>query len=163
MKTYHITSGILRQNDTILMIKQGRADETPYWFIPGGMIEQGEHIETALKREIQEETGIVATHIGNLAYIVQVISHSHQSMIFVFDVTHFMGILTPDDPDNLIHDVQFMPTQTVIQELENVQWISMKQPLIAYLQSQAPAGTIWQYRQHGEFEYELVSRLPAQK
>jgi hypothetical protein len=39
----------------------------------------------------------------------------------------------------------------------------MKQPLIAYLQSQVPAGTLWQYRQHGEFEYELVSRLPAQK
>lgn len=163
MKTYHIASGILRQEDTILMIKQGKTDETPYWFIPGGMIEPGEHIENALKREIQEETGMIATHIGNLAYVVQVISHTHQTIAFVFDVTHFVGILAPDDPDNLIHDIQFMPVHAVIQELDRVAWLSMRQPLMSYLQSQSSAGTIWQYRQHGEFEYELVSRLPAQK
>lgn len=161
MKTYHIASGIIRKNDTMLMIQQGADDEKPYWFIPGGVIEAGETIETALKREIQEETGIISVQIGKLAYIVQVISDQHQTMAFVFDVPDYAGDLTPNDPDNLIHDSRWMRVSEAIHHADAILWLSMKQPLVAYLRGEAPHGTIWQYRQHGELEYELLSCLPS--
>ena len=161
MKTYHITSGILRQGDTMLMIKQGSIGETPYWFIPGGVVEHGELIEIALRREFQEETGVTVLDIGKLAYVVQVISETHQSLIYVFDVISYTGDINPNDPDNQIYDAKFMPIQEAIHALDGVSWLSMKQPLIAYLKSHVPSGAVWQYRQYGESDFELISRLPA--
>jgi ADP-ribose pyrophosphatase YjhB (NUDIX family) len=163
MKTYHITSGILRQGDTLLMIQQGAMGETPYWFIPGGMVEHGELLEVALKREFQEETGVTVLDIGKLAYMVQVINETHQSMVYVFDVISHTGEISPNDPDDLIHDAQFMPIQDAIHALNGVLWLSMKQPLLAYLQSHVSAGAVWQYRQYDGANFELISRLPSSK
>jgi 8-oxo-dGTP diphosphatase len=48
---------ILRRN-SILLVQRGRNPLKGYWSLPGGLIEPGEKIETALIREVQEETGL---------------------------------------------------------------------------------------------------------
>ena len=49
---------ILRRN-SILLVQRGRSPLKGYWSLPGGLIETGERIEDALKREILEETGLI--------------------------------------------------------------------------------------------------------
>lgn len=47
--------GLVRKDELVLIIKNRRRG----WEMPGGTIEQGETITEALKREIQEESGIL--------------------------------------------------------------------------------------------------------
>ena len=49
---------IIRRN-SILLVQRGRNPLKGYWSLPGGLIETGEKIEDALRREVLEETGLV--------------------------------------------------------------------------------------------------------
>ena len=61
---FHITvKGIVIYNHKVLILKRVRAssDGLGYWELPGGGLEYGETPETALKRELKEETGLDIT------------------------------------------------------------------------------------------------------
>jgi ADP-ribose pyrophosphatase YjhB (NUDIX family) len=49
---------IIRRN-SILLVQRARNPLKGYWSLPGGLIEPGETIEAALKREVLEETGLI--------------------------------------------------------------------------------------------------------
>ena len=49
---------IIRRN-SILLVQRARNPLKGYWSLPGGLIETGENIEGALKREVLEETGLI--------------------------------------------------------------------------------------------------------
>src|SRR5215472_6873651 len=42
----------------ILLIERGKEPLKGYWSLPGGLVEPGERLEEAVRREIQEETGL---------------------------------------------------------------------------------------------------------
>jgi ADP-ribose pyrophosphatase YjhB (NUDIX family) len=60
-------TGVVIENDHILLVNQdtgsGRA-----WSLPGGKVEEGESLGTALVREMREESGIEVT-VGRLLYV----------------------------------------------------------------------------------------------
>lgn len=49
--------GIAKRDDKILMIKKSRGPYIGLFDLPGGRMEEGETVEEALIRELQEETG----------------------------------------------------------------------------------------------------------
>ncbi|MGG4127431.1 NUDIX domain-containing protein [Paenibacillus illinoisensis] len=56
--TYLGVYGLIRWGHEILLIHKARGAYKGYWDLPGGRLEFGEQPETALHREIEEETGL---------------------------------------------------------------------------------------------------------
>lgn len=57
---------LVRRDDHVLLARlSAHAVETGAWTLPGGGVDHGESPETALVREVEEETGLVAT-VGGL-------------------------------------------------------------------------------------------------
>ncbi|ADM10168.1 MutT/nudix family protein [Parvularcula bermudensis HTCC2503] len=56
--------GVVFKGDDILLIQRARPPFVGHWSIPGGKIAYGEAMETALKREIAEETGVDVQVLG---------------------------------------------------------------------------------------------------
>lgn len=50
-------TALIFKNDKILLIRRFK-DNQWYWTVPGGSVEAGESLETALKREVLEETSL---------------------------------------------------------------------------------------------------------
>lgn len=57
---------VLTKENKILLIKRTKKGMAPYYVTPGGGIEQNEDSITALKRELQEETG---SHVSNIRFL----------------------------------------------------------------------------------------------
>ena len=54
----NVVIGIITYEDKILLIKRGRGDFIGLYGLPGGKVEECEHIDTAIEREINEELGL---------------------------------------------------------------------------------------------------------
>ncbi|HVO97836.1 MAG TPA: NUDIX hydrolase [Bryobacteraceae bacterium] len=50
---------IIFRRNSILLVQRGREPLKGWWSLPGGLIETGEKMEDALKREVREETGLI--------------------------------------------------------------------------------------------------------
>lgn len=60
MKTRIVLTGILKDNDELLVVKRSEDDELypGAWEFPGGHLEEGETLKEGLKRELFEEIGL---------------------------------------------------------------------------------------------------------
>lgn len=54
---------ISRKQNSVLLIERGREPFKGNWALPGGFIEMDEELDTACRRELEEETGI---RVGDL-------------------------------------------------------------------------------------------------
>ncbi|MDO7903134.1 Nudix family hydrolase [Pseudomonas sp. K1(2024)] len=92
MKRVHVAAAVIRGEDGRILIAR-RADsqhQGGLWEFPGGKVESGEDVETALARELREELGI---EVGASRPLIQV-SHDYpdkQVLLDVREVTAFSG------------------------------------------------------------------------
>jgi 8-oxo-dGTP diphosphatase len=56
----------LQHDDRLLLVRRGRAPSLGYYAFPGGRVEAGETLEEAARRELAEETGLVAGALSPL-------------------------------------------------------------------------------------------------
>jgi 8-oxo-dGTP diphosphatase len=53
-----VAAVVFNNQNKLLLVRRGKEPGKGSWGIPGGVVELGENLEDAVKREIQEETGI---------------------------------------------------------------------------------------------------------
>jgi ADP-ribose pyrophosphatase YjhB (NUDIX family) len=49
---------VVLEDGKVLLIERGQEPLKGYWTLPGGLVETGERLECAVRREVQEETGL---------------------------------------------------------------------------------------------------------
>lgn len=64
----------------VLLVERGKDPLKGYWSLPGGLVETGERLEAAIRREVLEETGLVVRVIG-LAEIFERIMHDAEGRV----------------------------------------------------------------------------------
>ncbi len=77
--------GIIEHHGKYLFVKHAPASD--YWALPGGHVEPGESVITAMEREIIEELG-VKPKLGRVLYINQFFTNTVESLELFFDVTN---------------------------------------------------------------------------
>jgi 8-oxo-dGTP diphosphatase len=60
-------AGIVVKGRDVLLVQRGHEPAKGKWGIPGGVVEVGETVEEALRREVREETGCECTPLKHLA------------------------------------------------------------------------------------------------
>ena len=157
MKRYLIAAAVIRDRDRILLVQQqSKNDPSPSWALPGGVVENGELLHEALKREVREETGLIIDRIGNLIYSIHHddTESSTQSLAYIFEIDQWHGDLHTADPDNMVLRLDFLPQNEVIEKLNALPWRYMHEPIVVYLCGEVPQGSVWLYRNKN-----LIERL----
>ena len=49
---------VILKDESVLLIKRGQSPLKGFWSLPGGVLEAGELLEEAVRREVLEETGL---------------------------------------------------------------------------------------------------------
>ena len=93
---------VLLRDDKILLVKRGFPPGLGKWSIPGGVIEAGERLVEAAKRELKEETGLEADPLGVLWVLNNVVYDKEMKVLYhytiidiLFDPATIRGDLRP--------------------------------------------------------------------
>ena len=68
--TDRVRALLITSDHDLLAIKRIRPGQVPYWVLPGGGVEAGEDLETALARELREEIAATA-NVHSLLYVIE--------------------------------------------------------------------------------------------
>lgn len=92
MRRIHVVAAVIRNAANEILIAERPKDKHQggLWEFPGGKVEEGEAVEAALVRELEEELGIIATQFRPLIQI----AHDYpdkQVLLDVWEVSAFHG------------------------------------------------------------------------
>lgn len=116
-----VVGGIIRRGDAILLVHERTlGGEGPdQWVLPGGRLEPGELLDAAVRREVEEETGLKVTSVGSLAFGSQhyALGRDQPLLFLAFHAAVDAvpdGPFHPNDPDGLILEARFVPISEAI-------------------------------------------------
>ncbi|MGH9404570.1 MAG: NUDIX hydrolase [Terriglobia bacterium] len=69
---------VVRNNDSVLLVLRSHEPHRREWTLPGGVVETGETLEMAVRREIREETGLRVTAVRLLTVFERIIRRNGQ-------------------------------------------------------------------------------------
>lgn len=131
---YRIVSGIVLKNNKILIVKN-KNDDKYLWSLPGGLVEQGETLQEAIYRELNEEVGLIVNHL-EIAYVHEsfIESYSAHSLVTAFEVKTTNTVTSIRDPDGEVVGVKWIDVGSIDEYITNSfvllplkEWLKHKQ------------------------------------
>ncbi len=90
---------IVFRGDEVLLVKRGRQPGINKWSVPGGLVEVGEPLKTAIEREVLEETGIKVRAQDIIAVFDRIILDSDGNVEYHYVLIDFIcEPLSNNDP-----------------------------------------------------------------
>lgn len=65
--------GAVIDGNSVLLIRRGHAPQKGEWTLPGGMVELGEKLISAVEREIREETGLAVEPVALISVFERIL------------------------------------------------------------------------------------------
>lgn len=92
---------VIVEDGQILLVQRGRDPGKGLWAVPGGKVDRGEPLRSAVRREVLEETGL-DVEIGEVVWIGELIDDSHHIVLIDFEARVTGGNLAAaDDADDV--------------------------------------------------------------
>lgn len=89
---------IIFRGDQVLLIRRGTPPALGKWSIPGGLVEVGESLEDAVRREILEEVGLDVKVLDLVAVLDRVIRDQEGRIEYHYILIDFLCESTRGDP-----------------------------------------------------------------
>ena len=103
--------GVIFEGDTVLLARRNQDPGKGVWTLPGGVVELGETLEAALRREILEEASITI-EIGGLAKLLDRIVYDEEKAVrYHYVIADYWGrkVSGTLQPGSDISDARFVP------------------------------------------------------
>ncbi|HEX2916299.1 MAG TPA: NUDIX domain-containing protein [Chloroflexia bacterium] len=134
-KTYNVVQGVVIFGQKVLLVGNDYGGPELTWSLPGGRIEPGEQLLTAVEREVREETGLEVV-AKEFLYVMDARS-SHDlrhfiTCVFKLDLLH-SGESEPEvsqGTDMAVKAVRWVPFEEVVKLIQSP---SLGEGLVNYL------------------------------
>lgn len=81
--------GVVIEGNAVLLICRSNAPQKDEWTLPGGMVELGEKVTSAVRREIREETGLTVEPVA-LVSVFERILHVRNRVRYHYTVLDYL-------------------------------------------------------------------------
>lgn len=88
--------GVVLDKERAIIAKKGHGPLQGFWMIPGGGIKSGETLDGAIRREVEEETGVSTSVRGIIAVRSRVLEDGHADVYVAFLLERTAGETRPD-------------------------------------------------------------------
>lgn len=88
---------VVLRDETVLLVRRGRAPNAGRWAPVGGRVEPGESLEAAALREVAEETGVAVRLLGRCGGR-EIASRDDDGRPFVWDLAIFAAVWVAGEP-----------------------------------------------------------------
>jgi 8-oxo-dGTP diphosphatase len=105
--TVGVCGVILNDANAVLLVRTAKAG----WELPGGRVESGEELLSALRREVLEETGHSLTSVDRLTGVYSHISSD--TLLLVFRATTEENVAVPSDDEDVLECSWFPATEAL--------------------------------------------------
>lgn len=82
---------VVIDGDEILLVRRRYEPDVGLWTVPGGVVELGEEVEEAARREVEEETGVKVELLGLLDVVDKIVRDEAGRVKYHFVIVDFLG------------------------------------------------------------------------
>ena len=106
---------VVLKGSEVLLVRRGQEPAKDSWSLPGGLVELGETMETAIQRELAEETGVRVHLLGIAAVLERIFPDVEGRVAYHYVLVDFLcdyleGELTPGSD---ITAARFVPLNNI--------------------------------------------------
>jgi 8-oxo-dGTP diphosphatase len=130
VRQWLVGSALIESEEGLLLVANRRRDGNVDWSPPGGVIDDGESVLEGLTREVEEETGLRVTGWTGPVYRLDAEAQDAgwHMRVEVHRAMAFTGALRVEDPDGIVVDARFVPTDECSAVLAST-WQLIHEPL----------------------------------
>lgn len=103
-------AAVIFKREEVLLVRRGQEPAKGVWSLPGGLVEVGESLVEAVKREIKEETGLTVGILGVTAVLERIYRDSDDRIPYHYILIDFICEYEAGDlrPASDIDDARFV-------------------------------------------------------